>query len=67
MWIQYRFLISKHTNSEKELGQVCQNDTNKDIEQVELNNITEPQNLESKGKIISFFIVSCPAEKYTKA
>ncbi|CAB4435969.1 unnamed protein product [Rhizophagus irregularis] len=42
------FLISKHTNSKEELGQVYQNDTNMDIEQVELSDTTEPQNLESK-------------------
>ncbi|GBC13473.2 FAR1-RELATED SEQUENCE 10 [Rhizophagus irregularis DAOM 181602=DAOM 197198] len=55
--VQKFTLIIPH--KKEELGQVHQNDTNKDIEQVELSDTTEPQNLESKGKIISFFIVSC--------
>ncbi|CAB5369719.1 unnamed protein product [Rhizophagus irregularis] len=44
--VQEFTLIIPH--EEEELGQVCQNDTNKDIEQVELSDTTEPQNLESK-------------------
>ncbi|CAG8766289.1 3830_t:CDS:2, partial [Rhizophagus irregularis] len=44
--VQKFTLIIPH--KKEELGQVHQNDTNKDIEQVELSDTTEPQNLESK-------------------
>ncbi|CAB5360690.1 unnamed protein product [Rhizophagus irregularis] len=55
--VQKFTLIIPH--KEEELGQVHQNDTNKDIEQVELSDTTEPQNLESKafGKKNGFTII----------